>query len=55
MLKAYIRQGGTEIAGLQLYNGAAGDTSNGYANKVLGERQRLQDALRRSHGSQRRA
>jgi len=48
VLKAYIRQGGTEIAGLQLYNGAADDTSNGYANKVLSERQRLVDALRHS-------
>jgi soluble lytic murein transglycosylase-like protein len=49
VLKEYIRRAGTEVAGLQLYNGAAGDASNGYANKVLGERQRLQDALRRSH------
>jgi len=49
VLKEYIRRGGTEVAGLQLYNGAAGDASSGYANKVLGERQRLQEALRRSH------
>jgi soluble lytic murein transglycosylase-like protein len=49
VLKEYIRRGGTEAAGLQLYNGAAGDASNGYANKVLGERQRLQEALRRAH------
>jgi soluble lytic murein transglycosylase-like protein len=48
VLKEYIRRGGTEAAGLQLYNGAAGDASNGYANKVLGERQRLQEALRRA-------
>jgi soluble lytic murein transglycosylase-like protein len=48
VLKEYIRRGGTEAAGLQLYNGAAGDASNGYANKVLGERQRLQQALRRA-------
>lgn len=48
VLKDYIRQAGTEMAGLQLYNGAAGDASNGYANKVLGERQRLQEAVRRS-------
>jgi soluble lytic murein transglycosylase-like protein len=47
VLKEYIRQGGTEVAGLQLYNGASADTSNGYANKVLGERQRLLEALRR--------
>ncbi len=49
VLKEYIRRAGTEVAGLQLYNGAGGDASNGYANKVLGERQRLQEALRRSH------
>jgi soluble lytic murein transglycosylase-like protein len=49
VLKAYIRQGGTEVAGLQLYNGASADTSNGYANKVLGERARLQELVRRSH------
>lgn len=49
VLKDYIRRGGTEIAGLQLYNGAAGDATTGYANKVLGERQRLQEAVRRWH------
>ena len=49
VLKDCIRRGGTEAAGLQLYNGAADDPSNGYANKVLGERQRLQEALRRAH------
>jgi soluble lytic murein transglycosylase-like protein len=48
ILNDYIHRGGTEVAGLQLYNGASGDTSNGYANKVLGERQRLRDALRRA-------
>ncbi len=49
VLKEYIRRAGTEVAGLQLYNGAAGDASNGYANKVLGERQRLQEVLRHLH------
>jgi soluble lytic murein transglycosylase-like protein len=48
VLKDYIRRGGTEVAGLQLYNGASGDASALYANKVLGERQRLQEALRRT-------
>ena len=48
VLKEYIRRGGTEVAGLQLYNGAAGDTSSGYASKVLAERGRLQDAVRRA-------
>lgn len=48
VLKEYIRRGGTEVAGLQLYNGAAGDASSGYATKVLIERDRLQDAVRRA-------
>ena len=47
VLKEYIRRGGTDVAGLQLYNGASADASNVYANKVLGERQRLQEAVRR--------
>ena len=47
-LKEYIVRGGTEAAGLQLYNGAHGDTSNAYATRVTAERQRLQDAMRRA-------
>jgi len=47
VLKDYIKRGGTEIAGLQLYNGALGDPENGYATRVLAEKQRLQEALRR--------
>jgi soluble lytic murein transglycosylase-like protein len=46
LLKEYIRRGGSQIAGLQLYNGAPGDATNAYANKVLGEKQRLQGAVR---------
>jgi soluble lytic murein transglycosylase-like protein len=49
ILRDYIRRGGTEIAGLQLYNGAASDASNAYATKVLGEKQRLQQAIRHLH------
>jgi soluble lytic murein transglycosylase-like protein len=48
VLKEYIRRGGTEVAGLQLYNGASDDPSNAYANRVLGEKQRLRDAVRRA-------
>jgi len=48
VLKEYIRRGGTDVAGLQLYNGASADASNVYANKVLGERQRLLEAVRHS-------
>jgi soluble lytic murein transglycosylase-like protein len=47
VLREYIRRGGTEIAGLQLYNGAVDDDSNAYAHKVLFEKQRLQAAIRR--------
>lgn len=47
VLKEYIVRGGNEAAGLQLYNGASGDPSNAYANKVLAERARLQSAMRR--------
>jgi soluble lytic murein transglycosylase-like protein len=47
ILKDYIRRGGTEAAGLQIYNGSAADGSNAYAVKVLAEKQRLQQALQR--------
>jgi len=45
VLKDYIKSGGTEVAGLQRYNGSSGDASNAYAAKVLGEKQRLQQAV----------
>jgi len=45
ILKEYIRRGGTEVAGLQIYNGGSADASNAYAAKVLAERQRLQQAM----------
>src|SRR5262245_30980804 len=41
VLKDYIKSTGTEIAGLQRYNGASEDTTNAYATKVLSEKQRL--------------
>jgi len=47
ILKEYIRRGGTEVAGLQIYNGSTADGSNAYAVKVLGEKQRLQQAIQR--------
>jgi soluble lytic murein transglycosylase-like protein len=49
VLKDYIESGGTEVAGLQRYNGAAGDESNAYAAKVLGEKQRLKQSVERVH------
>ena len=48
VLKEYIKRGGTEIAGLQLYNGNIDDESNAYAGRVLGEKQRLKEAIRRA-------
>jgi soluble lytic murein transglycosylase-like protein len=47
VLKDYIRSGGTEVAGLQRYNGSSGDAGNAYAAKVLGEKQRLQQSVQR--------
>jgi len=47
VLREYIRRGGTEIAGLQLYNGALDDESTAYAHKVLAEKQRLRSLIRR--------
>ena len=47
ILKEYIRRGGNEVAGLQMYNGATADASNAFATKVLGEKQRLQQAMPR--------
>ncbi len=46
-LKQYVALGGTETAGLQLYNGAADDPERAYARKVLAERARLREAVRR--------
>ena len=47
ILKEYIRRGGNEVAGLQIYNGAVADATNAYAGRVLGEKQRLQQAVQR--------
>lgn len=48
VLKQYVKAGGTEIAGLQLYNGTADDVTNAYANRVMAEKQGLEDLLRRA-------
>ena len=48
ILQDCIKRGGSEVAGLQLYNGSGDDATNAYANKVLAERQRLQQAIARS-------
>jgi len=47
VLGEYIKRGGSETAGLQMYNGSGDDPSNGYANKVFAERTRLQQAVAR--------
>ena len=47
VLRDSIRRGGTEIAGLQLYNGALDDETSAYAHKVLAEKQRLKSVIRR--------
>jgi hypothetical protein len=46
ILKEYIRLAGGLEAGLQMYNGASYDPSQGYAQKVIAEKQRLEQALR---------
>src|SRR5215469_8133156 len=48
ILKEYISRGGNEVAGLQLYNGSSADATNAYANRVLGEKHWLQDAIKRN-------
>jgi soluble lytic murein transglycosylase-like protein len=47
ILKDAIRRGGSDMAGLQLYNGAFDDETQAYANRVLSERKRLEGALPR--------
>ncbi len=46
ILKEYIRVAGGLEAGLQMYNGAPWDPSQSYAQKVITEKQRLEQALR---------
>jgi soluble lytic murein transglycosylase-like protein len=46
ILKEYIRRTGSLEAGLQFYNGALADPSSQYAQKVLAEKERLQQAVR---------
>ncbi len=50
ILKEYIVRAGNLEAGLQMYNGAADDPSQGYAQKVIAERQRLEQTLPRPGG-----
>jgi soluble lytic murein transglycosylase-like protein len=45
ILKDSIRRGGSDEAGLQLYNGAFDDETRAYANRVLSERRRIEQSL----------
>ena len=47
ILKDSIQRGGSDAAGLQLYNGAFDDETRAYANRVLTEKRRITDALPR--------
>ncbi len=51
VLQEAINRRGGLIAGLQQFGGAANDEAQAYANKVLAEKQRLEDAARRSGGT----
>jgi soluble lytic murein transglycosylase-like protein len=46
ILQEYIHRTGSLEAGLQFYNGASRDESASYAQKVMAERQRLEEAMR---------
>jgi soluble lytic murein transglycosylase-like protein len=48
ILKDSIRRGGSDEAGLQLYNGAFDDETRAYANRVLAERRRIEQSLPKS-------
>jgi len=51
VLREYISRAGTETAGLQLYNGSPDDPAAAYATKVMSERDRLRQAIKRAHGN----
>jgi soluble lytic murein transglycosylase-like protein len=46
ILQEYVYRTGTLEAGLQRYNGASRDSSAGYAQKVMAERNRLESVMR---------
>jgi soluble lytic murein transglycosylase-like protein len=48
ILQDAVRRGGGLMPGLQLYNGAFGDDSQQYAQKVLAEKERMRQTLKRS-------
>jgi len=46
ILQEYIYRGGTLVAGLQQYNGASRDANAYYAQRVMAERERLEQVVR---------
>ena len=50
VLKAYLDQTDSVTAALQVYCGAPGDPDASYATRVLEEKQRLEEAARRTRG-----
>jgi len=48
ILKDAMRRGGGLMPGLQLYAGAFGDDGQGYAQKVIAEKERMQQTLKRA-------
>jgi soluble lytic murein transglycosylase-like protein len=48
ILKEAIRRGGSDAAGLQLYNGSFDDETRAYSTRVLTERRRLEESLPRT-------
>ena len=53
ILKDAMRRGGGLIPGLQLYAGAFGDDGQQYAQKVIAEKERMQQTLKRSQPQRR--
>jgi soluble lytic murein transglycosylase-like protein len=51
VLEEAIRWRGSLTAGLQHYGGAPDDPETSYANKVLAEKERLEQAARRGSGA----
>jgi len=51
ILKEYIRRTGSLEAGLQFYNGALADPSSQYAQKVMAEKERIQQGVRQLNRS----
>src|SRR5215218_9350779 len=47
ILKDSIRRGGSDEAGLQLYNGSFDDETRAYANRVFAERRRIEQSIPR--------